>query len=829
MVNGERLSEIGNGQECPAPGHIHIQVAVTLPVAGTYTYSATAELASMVVPGKRVLVPFGGRRVTGYVLEPCRLTPGQPIKQILDILDEKPLFPSSMVPFFKWVADYYLHPIGEVIESALPSGLTFHDIKRFSLTDQGGKALGEERLSKLEYDLLKLLETGSKSIKEIRLRLDRNMPLAFLQSQVQKNRLEVKTSFTKTTAKPKLERFVCLLNATTVPHDRSKLQKGILDILKAVKGEMSVADLKSLVPTASSVLKKMEESGLISLEHRVVYRDPFGDPIARDAPPLLTHEQDGVVSEIIASLGKGYSAFLLSGVTGSGKTEVYMRLAEETLKQGRQALVLVPEIALISQVERRFRARFGECVGVLHSGLSNGERYDQWIRISENKASIVIGARSAVFAPLDQLGLIIVDEEHDSSYKQDHGLMYNGRDLAVKRASDESCVVVLGSATPSVQSYYNVETGKYKEVTLTHRIEKRPLSSIQIVDLKETRGMRGIRKFFSIPLLQAMEETLKRKEQILLFINRRGFSNLSVCGACGESLKCQNCDITLTLHRSIKAHQCHYCGFSQAADLHCPICGSENIQHLGAGTEKIEVAVSKLFPDARIARMDRDTTSSKGSVLKILKGLKTRDTDILIGTQMVAKGHDFPNITLVGIICADLSLSFPDFRSGARTFQLLAQVSGRAGRGVVPGRVILQTYNPDHFSIVAAKTQDFRIFYGRDIEFRKALKYPPYTRLLMVRISGKDSEEARNHSELLGKTLEGLQKKPEHREAVSILGPTASALHRVANLYRWQILIKARDSKSLHAFMEEARNSNSKLFQSRQVKITLDVDPIFMM
>lgn len=820
---------MGNGAMDQNQDIRYFNVAVTVPVGETFTYSASGEFMTLVQPGIRVLVPFAGRRVTGYVLEVCEPPALQSIKQILDVLDEKPLFPPSMGPFFKWVAEYYLHPVGEVIESALPGGLTVNDVKRFAITEAGKQALAEGHLSDLESDVLKLMESRPLSMKEICFRLGQNLPRAFFQSLILKNRVSVETTFTRNRAKHRLERFVRLSEPTPPEKEGSKLRKSILNILKAMKGEISVADLKSLVPTAPGALKKMEEAGLVAIEYRAVYRDPFGDPIVRDRAPVLTPEQSQVVSEIMESLGKGYSAFLLSGVTGSGKTEVYMRLAEETLKQGRQVLVMVPEIALISQVERRFRARFGDCIGVLHSGLSNGERYDQWIRISGHQAPVVIGARSAVFAPLDRLGLIVVDEEHDGSYKQDHGLMYHGRDLAVKRARDGACVVVLGSATPSVQSTYNVETKKYREVTLTQRIEKRPLSSVQIVDLAETKGLGGIRKFFSATLIRAMKETLDRKEQALIFLNRRGFSNLSVCGACGQPLKCRNCDITLTLHRSTKSHQCHYCGFAQPAGLHCPVCGSENIQHLGAGTEKIEAAVSSLFPEARIARMDRDTTSTKGSMLKILKGLKAREIDILIGTQMVAKGHDFPHITLVGVICADLSLSFPDFRSGARTFQLLAQVSGRAGRGEVPGRVILQTFNPGHFSVVAAKTQDFRVFYNQDIEFRKALKYPPFTRLLLVRISGKDSEETRKHAVILGKVLNDLQKSLEYRDSISILGPTASALHRVANLFRWQILIKAGDSKSLHAFMERSRASNPRLFSSKTIKMTLDVDPIFMM
>ena len=802
-------------------------MAVTLPVMEPYTYAVPSHLVPDIALGKRVLVPFGKRRVTGYVMAQCREIPSHNIKPICDILDETPLFPASMISFFKWIAAYYVYPIGQVIQSALPVGLTYNDISMLKITDQGIAWLLKHTKPSRERSLLERLHKRPRRLKEV-YASDVNIPSSCVNTLVEKHLVCIEKIFAGNYVKPKLERFVSLKNPDFPETSRAVVQKKVVETLKQT-GPLSISRLKQHIPTAANVLKSLEASGHITVTYEKIHRDPFGDPIAKDTPPLLTHEQDQVVTDIIKELGNGYKTYLLSGVTGSGKTEVYMHLAAEALNRGLRVLVLVPEIALISQAERRFRARFGDQVAILHSGLSKGERFDQWVRILEKKAPIVIGTRSAVFAPMDHIGLIVVDEEHDTSYKQDGTLMYNGRDLAVIRASFDQCIAVLGSATPSVQSYYNVNVGKYRHVTLTQRIEKRPLSEIQIVDLRHHKGIHGVRKYISSPLIQAMQTVLDRKEQVLLFINRRGYANMSVCGACGQPIKCKNCDIPLTLHQNINAHKCHYCGFSQASALHCPVCGSSFIQHLGMGTEKIEMAVSKLFPQARIARMDRDTTQRKGALLTILKDLKNNDIDILIGTQMVAKGHDFPNITLVGIICADLSLNFPDFRSGARTFQLLAQVAGRAGRGDVPGRVILQTYNPAHFCISAAQTQDFRVFYKQDLSFRKALKYPPFTRLAMFKISGRDLHITKQHALEMGKTLSTALHRIETFHPITLMGPIESAIYKIANQYRWQIILKARDTKILHAFLDHIQKAQKPLFSHPKVRVTIDVDPIFMM
>ena len=423
-----------------------------------------------------------------------------------------------------------------------------------------------------------------------------------------------------------------------------------------------------------------------------------------------------------------------------------------------------------------------------------------------------------------------MDEEHDPSYKQESGLRYNARDLAVVRAKQSESVVLLGSATPSIQSYYNSTTSKFSKGALTERVEKRPLPEVAIVDLREYRDGRGVKKIITPKLQSAMKDTLERGEQVLLFLNRRGFSSFSVCASCGETIRCKNCDISLTFHKEENAYKCHYCGFSLSPASTCTSCGSSRVSLLGLGTEKVEEAVRSLFPETRIARMDRDTTSKKGSILSILRALKHQEIDVLVGTQMVAKGHDFPNITLVGIICADLSLNFPDFRAGERTFQLLAQVAGRAGRGEMPGKVILQTYNPDHFSILSARDQDFKAFYDTEITYRKALNYPPFSRIIQIRISGKDKDRTSRYAKDLGDICHVIRKrKKTFLKSIEILGPIEASLQKIATYYRWQILLKGISSKSLHLFVHFLFLENIYKTARRDIQVVIDVDPLSMM
>ncbi len=678
----------------------HIDVAVSLPLFDTYTYQVPDELLKSAIPGKRVQVPFGRQKVMGYILDKASTLPEvATVKPIDDILDDYPLFPPSAIPFFKWIAGYYLTPLGEVIKCALPAGQP---------------------------------------------------------------------------------------------------------------------------PKANTVARQSKKKAA---------RDTIGETIEPDVPPKLTVDQQTIVADVVQRLDGDYYACLLAGVTGSGKTEIYLRIAEEALRRRRTALILVPEIALISQAERRFKARFGDQVAVLHSGLTRTERWRQWMTIAHGRAPIVIGTRSAIFAPLDGPGVIIVDEEHDASYKQENNLRYNARDLAVVRAKLTAGVVLLGSATPSIQTVYNAQTGKLAETYfLNNRINQQPLPAIKTVDLRRQQSFRDPGSLISHDLHRAISETLSAGNQTLLFLNRRGFASFPVCAACGQAVTCPHCDITLTLHKSTNAYRCHFCGFACAAITGCKTCGSQSIKRLGLGTEKIEESMRRLFPEAAVDRLDRDTTTRKGAVVRILKGLKNRQTDILIGTQMITKGHNFPGITLIGVICADLSLNFPDFRAGERTFQLLAQVAGRSGRGDAPGRVIMQTYNPDHFSILAAKRQDFKQFYDQEIFFRKQLAYPPFSRLVQLKISSPDAAKAGLRAQSAGQWCREIKgKNPVAFGPVEILGPVEAPLYKLANRYRWQILLKAPRADTINAFVRRLLNDYGTKIRQGNVRLVVDVDPFLMM
>jgi primosomal protein N' (replication factor Y) len=805
-----------------------IEVAAALPVYQTYTYSLPDDLIGLATPGMRVLIPFGRRRVTGYVLGFHRPPLQIETKPVLDLLDDTTLFPETMVPFFRWIADYYIHPIGEVIKCALPGGLNSYDFAMMTITDAGRRAL-QTKTSEIEAQILKLVEKGSRRLTDIGAAMNGRVPYAVFDALQRRGWVSIGRELRGDRIRPRNEEFVAPAPTAPDPGPLAGQRKKIWECVTAA-GDISIKNMRTDLRTTRTTINAMVESGYLSLSSRPVYRDPFGDAVSPDDPLILNSDQHAVVNKVTDCLGKGFAAFLLAGVTGSGKTEVYLQLAAAVIGRGYPVLILIPEIALITQIERRFRARFGDRVAVLHSGLTAGQRYDQWLRIHRGEVRIAIGARSSVFAPFKRVGLIVVDEEHDTSYKQEGRLRYNACDLAVVRAKLDKGVVLLGSATPSIQSYHNASQKKYVELTLAKRVEERPLPQITVVDLRKTRDLRGSGRFVSAELHQAMKDSLARGEQVLLFLNRRGFASFPVCRDCGEPIKCKNCDISMTLHRQANAFKCHYCGFMRPAASVCDTCGSAHIKNLGLGTEKVESSVAELFPAARVVRMDRDTTSRRGSVVRILKELRHRRIDILIGTQMVAKGHDFPFITLVGILCADLSMSFPDFRAGERTFQLLAQVAGRAGRGDRPGKVILQTYNPEHFSIRAAQNQDFRAFYRQEILFRRALKYPPFSRIIQLKIAGRDKRQTETHAGSLGEACRRLgQQDDVLRKSVEVMGPIEAALARIAGKYRWQILLKGQRAGTLHRFVWRVMTENPALFNRRGVTVAVDVDPFFMM
>jgi primosomal protein N' (replication factor Y) len=808
----------------------YIDVGVTLPLDSTFVYRVPAHLREQCAPGMRVLVPFGRRRVTGYVLGEQASCGPYKAKNILDVLDDHPLFPVNEIPFFKWVAQYYIFPLGEVIKAALPTGLERQDVSCVFVTTAGISAFSTGALAPGEAGVIQFLtDREGCTLKQLINNSSNPSIKALVRKMEKRDLLTVSAVLKREIANIKREKFIQDLGK--VPPDDLRLsqkRRQILEIVRERK-EISLTSLKVHVPTAARLLAPLEAAGFIGIVQRQVFRDPLGDPVEPDTPPVLTQEQAALIETVRSNRHKGFIPYLLAGVTGSGKTEVYMRLVADAVESGRAAIVLVPEIALISQTERRFRARFGEKIAVIHSMLTHGERLDQWRKLALGKVSIVIGARSAIFSPVENIGVIIVDEEHDTSYKQETGLRYNARDLAVVRGKMQNCPVILGSATPSVQSYQNVRDGRFSQLVLEHRVNQNPLPQITLVDLKKYKDFRGSERIITPELAVEIRACLERGNQALIFLNRRGFATFPACKECGKSLNCRFCDVTMTFHRAQESYKCHLCGHTLPASTRCPECRSKKIQNFGFGTEKIETMLKSMFPDARLARMDQDTTSKKGSILKLLKSIRNRTVDIIVGTQMLAKGHDFPSITLVGVICADLSLSLPDFRAGERTFQLLAQVAGRAGRGKEPGKVIMQTYNPEHFSIEAARRQDYTNFFDHEAPFRKALMYPPFTRMIQLKISGRDEQKVARTVELAADVLRQLlSAAPKIRETVQILGPIEASIHRISSRFRWQILIKSTSSIHISRLVNAMRIHPS-IKGVKQVTIAIDVDPYSLM
>ena len=552
-----------------------------------------------------------------------------------------------------------------------------------------------------------------------------------------------------------------------------------------------------------------------------MYRDPFAGLERLPAQSYtLSQAQQAVLAPVVAAItARTFSPFLLFGVTGSGKTEVYLRAMEQALAQEQCALLLVPEIALAAQLETDLRARFGGQLAVLHSAMADGERVDQWQRVLHGQARVVLGARSAVFAPLSNLGLIIVDEEHESSYKQEEGLPYHGRDLAVLRARQAQCPVLLGSATPSLTSYHHAITGKYQLLHLPERVSPHPLPQVQLIDMR-SGGQRREHALFSPELLSAMRANLEQGAQTLLYLNRRGFATFMQCQDCGQVLECKHCRVSLTLHRSRNQLLCHYCGFHQHPSVLCPDCGSDQMVSRGLGTERIEEEIAELFPLARIARVDSDSSRNRRQFLALLQAMQAGEIDILVGTQMIAKGLHFPNVSLVGVLWADAGLSFPDFRAGERVFSQLIQVTGRAGRGEKAGRVIVQTYQPDHYAIRLAQRHDYAGLYREEINLRRSLAYPPFTRLVNVRLSGpreRDVEEA-------AAKVAGFVRESNGNAQVCVLGPAPAPLAKIKDRFRWQILLKSAHTKNLHRICELLIEGKSRLC-AHSVSMQLDVDP----
>ncbi len=808
----------------------YISVAVALPMMQAYTYKIPEHLKNSCLPGSRVLVPFGRRRVTGYILCGKNSCEGFKAKNIISLLDDHPLFPEDEIAFFKWISGYYLFPLGEVIKSALPAGLDRHDIACVFVTDTGRQKVNENALTQEEAQVIDfVLNRDNCNVKQLKKYNTNPRINALLQKMEKDDLITISAVLKKDGPKIKKEKFLSTGTGPKEPLRMSKKRETILSIV-ASKKEISLTGLRQIVPTAPTLIKPMAEAGYLDIVERQVFRDPLGDPVEPDTPPVLTDEQGNVLNKVRVKWDAGYCPYLLFGVTGSGKTEVYLRLVQDALDREKAAIVLVPEISLISQTERRFRARFGEQVAVIHSSLTKAELLDQWRKIALKKVRIVIGARSAVFAPFENIGMIIVDEEHDTSYKQETGLRYNARDLAIVRAKLNDCPVVMGSATPSVQSYQNVILKRFDLLTLEKRVNKHQLPEITLVDLKDYKDVKGYDRIISPLLAKEIRACLNQGNQALIFLNRRGFATSPVCRDCGESLLCEYCDVTMTLHKTVNEYRCHLCGYSRPARVKCPSCGSDKIKPLGFGTQKIESMLKEMFPDARVSRLDQDTTSKKGTIIKMLRDIQNRNVDIIVGTQMLAKGHDFPSITLVGVVCADLSLSLPDFRAGERTFQLLAQVAGRAGRGKTKGKVVMQTYSPDHFTIETSKEQDFLAFFQNEAPFRKALMYPPFSRMIQLKISGTIREKAKQFAHKTAQVLTALieTKNEEEKKQIQMLGPIEAPIQKISSRFRWQILVKS-PSASLINRLVKAMLQDPALGSKAGISLAVDVDPYFLM
>ena len=742
------------------------QVVIPSPVKDPLLYKVPSTLQSSLAVGMRVLVPLGKRKITGVVFDFAQETSLEKVREILTVLDDRPVLDPVNLSFCRWISKYYIAPLGDVLAAALP-------------------------------------------------------PVLRLESQ----RLVVHRE-----ASPRLS---------------GKLEKEIFEVVAKRRKIL----LKTLVRQFSGggvyqALNRLVSSGAVEIEEKLRANRKRelnsetggGSEVGLSSLPgfALTGEQTSALQSMEQRLMRGgFETFLLSGVTGSGKTEVYMRAMEKVWRDKKRSLILVPEISLTPQLLDRLNERFPGQVGILHSGLTSAERSTQWWRITQGEVSVVVGARSAIFAPVPDLGLIIVDEEHDSSYKQEEGLRYQARDLAVVRGKLTDCPVLLGSATPSVESFHNCRLGRYRLLELTGRVEQRALPRVEIVDLREqlrnqppsSSNASPATNLFSPQLKEALAANQASGQQSLIFLNRRGFANFLLCGLCGFVIRCPQCSISLTLHQKEHSIFCHHCGFRKPQTDQCPECNNSSLSAIGFGTEKLEEELLRLFPSARIGRMDRDTTSKRGSQERLLRQWEKGEMEILVGTQMITKGHDVAGVTLVGVILADLSLNLPDFRAAERTFQLLLQVAGRSGRGKEPGKVIIQTFVPDHYSFQFANTHDYDGFFASELEFRQALNYPPFSRLIQLRMDGLKAQEVEDRARSMGQKLRKHQQDARGTEQIEILGPAPAPIEKLRNRYRWQILLKGNKGPHLFKLAHYARSLNT----GSRVRLHVDVDPYNML
>jgi primosomal protein N' (replication factor Y) len=807
----------------PEGSYQYCDVSLPVPVDQLFTYALPETLRHRVQPGSRLIVPFGPRKLTGVILRCHDDPPPMATREALRLIDAAPVLDSELLALGRWIAAYYCAPLGDVLRGMLPLAAELRHGKIWSLTDAGRDAARQLLLDSSPDDpvaqVLRMLEKRPLSA----LYLAKALPLAdkAVKSLARKGFIVVEQVETeRDPLRAPADRLrVELAGAAAADLKLNKPERELRAFLELHPGSHNLKDLEGTVRNASPAARSLARKGLVTLQPETMAM-PAGPVRVRHR---LNAAQQAAYDQIAAAIAeKRYQTFLLHGVTGSGKTEVYLNAIEAVLAGERSALLLVPEIALTPAMAGQFFARLGDRVAILHSALTDVERSEQWRRIRSGAASVVVGTRSGVFAPVRNLGLIVVDEEHDGSYKQEETPRYNGRDVAIVRAQAAGACVVLGSATPSLESRYNAEREKYTLIELPGRIEERPMPTVELIDMRQEFLETRQQATFSRKLLEAIGARLENGEQTIVLLNRRGFSSFVACRSCGERVNCANCSLTLTYHKRDRRLLCHYCGYAEKVPSVCPKCQSEHIYFLGMGSEKVEEELHRAFPAARIARLDRDTVTGKRQYETILNEFREGNYDVLVGTQMIAKGHDIPNVTLVGVVSADIGLGMPDFRAAERTFQLLTQVAGRAGRGNVPGIVLIQTINPDHYAVRMAAAQDYPAFYQKELHFRRMMLYPPFSAMANVLVRAEKKEMAMRMSSELGLLL---MPPPEK---LRIMGPAEAPVPRLKNEYRYQFLVKAASRKALNELLQGIR-AYALEHKWGATALVIDVDPLTLM
>lgn len=839
------------------------EIALPVAVDKTFTYLVPPDLQHLAIPGVRAIVPFGRKYAIGLIVHLSASSPVKGIKPINDVIDARPVVSDELLTLCKWIAEYYFAPLGEVMKAALPHGfaaskrmvrtsLSLADLNR-TIKEMKPQAPGRAKLLRF------LIDNGPTSSTELRKKSGLKDINAVLNDMELRGLVSTEEMIPHPQRKAKLREYI-LVDSVNSAHleamlrdisPRKKKARELLTSLQVLRkqghSEVILSDLLKKSRATSATLKEFVESGLVPIAKREVNRAQDFGTEEQTLRIILNDNQKSILQSLTTAVDTGDArTFLLHGVTGSGKTQVYIEAIRHCLSRGKTVIVLVPEISLTPQIVRRFKSHFADQVAVVHSRMSAGERFDVWRLALSGTYRIIIGPRSAVFAPLNNLGLIVVDEEHEASYKQfDSSPRYNARDVAIVRGALSNAVVVLGSATPSAESYHNAMNGKYTLLSMPYRIDKVPMPAIEIVDMTQERKRAYAAEKDSLPedqrhrlkdfkqssisdaLKHRIQDRLTKKEGIILLQNRRGFAPFVECPDCGYSETCENCSITLTYHLARKHLRCHYCGMVRQPHVQCPQCKGANIQLHGIGTQRVEEELSALFPQARILRMDLDTTSRKGAHDRILRKFGDGEVDILLGTQMVAKGLDFPRVTLVGVISADTQMLLPDFRSSERTFQLLTQVAGRAGRSELLGEVIIQTQQPNHYTLRHVVDHDVKKFFEEEMEERRELEYPPFSRLALVETKGPNEPEVHKHAEQFAKLLkvsDGM---------FTVLGPAPAVIAKINNQYRWHIIIKSpktSDPSGVH-LRSALRRTVTEYRQSTKssVRLTIDVDPVALM